>query len=165
MSRTLPPPVIDSAKLLAYAYVDEDVEFTGRIKLFVGGERLGPVPCLAITRNYCEPDDILVEFCDEEWNARGVTAHASLEEAKAQAERGYRGITAKWAESPYTLEQTNEFLRDNYGVDPHTEWWKTLCSFCGKDVAKLRAVASSKAVICGECVAAFHADLANDRGT
>jgi hypothetical protein len=36
-----PPPVIDSAKLLAYAFVDADVEFTARIVLFVGEERLG----------------------------------------------------------------------------------------------------------------------------
>ena len=159
MSKAPPPPVIDSAKLLAYAFVDSEVEFTDRICLFVGEERLGRVPRLAITSNYVVPYDILLEFCDDEWRSQGVTAHKSVEEAKAQAERGYRGLFSKWVASPYTDEQVAEYLRDSYGVDPTTEWWRTICSFCGKDADELRIVASRHAAICEKCVADFHADF------
>ena len=162
MSRSPPPPIIDSAKLLAYAFVDSDVEFTGRICLFVGEERLGQVPRLAITLNYVVPGDILLEFCDDEWRSKGVTAHKTIEDAKAQAERGYRGVAAKWLSSPYSEEQVAEFIRDSYGLDPNTEWWKTICSFCGKDTDELRVVASQHAVICENCVAEFHKGLNTD---
>ena len=158
MSRT-PPPIIDSARLLAYAFIDSDVEFTGRICLFVGEERLGKVPRLAITSNYVIPGDILLEFCDEDWRTKGVTAHKSVEEAKALAERGYRGISSRWEPSPYSEAQVSEYIRDSYGLDPTTEWWKTLCSFCGEDTLEVRAIASQHAVICEKCVAAFHVEM------
>jgi hypothetical protein len=154
-----PPPVIDSAKLLAYAVVDSDVEYTDRICLFVGEERLGRVSRLAITSNYVVPEDILLEFCDDEWNCKGVIAHKSIDEAKAQAERGYRGISSKWMPSPYTEDQVAEYLRDSYGVDPTTEWWKNFCSFCGEDITEGRVVASRRAAICEKCIATFYAEL------
>jgi hypothetical protein len=160
-----PPPVLDTARLLAYAYVSDGIEFTDRIYLVVDGEKLGRVPCLAITLNYCVPGDILLCFCDNEWNVLGVSAHASIAEAKAYAERGYKGASGKWVDDPYTDEQVAGYLRVEYGVDPTTEWWKTLCSFCGKDVLELRAVASRNAVICEECIVAFHADLTRGSGT
>ncbi len=161
MSTTLPPPIIDSAKLLAYAVVDADVEYTDRIHLLVGGTKLGKVSRLAITENYVVPGDILLEFCDDDWSCKGVIGHKSIDDAKAQAERGYRGITVKWKPSPYSDEQVAEYLRDSYGVDPTTEWWKDFCSFCGEDIdlTERRAVASRNAVICEKCVVAFHTDL------
>jgi hypothetical protein len=158
-----PPPIIDSAKLLAYAVVDSNVEFTDRISLFVDGAKLGKVPKLAITANYVIPGDILLEFCDSEWNTLGVTAHKSIDEAKAQAERGYRGISSKWFPSPYSETQVSEYIRESYGLDPTTEWWKTICSFCGEDTLEVRAFASQHAVICEKCLVAFHEEIAKPR--
>ena len=162
MSQTPPPPVIDSAKLLAYAVVDADIEYTDRICLFVNEERLGKASRLAITANYFIPGDILLEFCDDEWSCKGVIAHKSVEEAKAQAERGYRGISSKWVPSPYSEKDVADYLRDSYGIDPTTEWWKTMCSFCGKDIEEGRAFGSRNAVICEKCVSAFHSNLVTD---
>src|SRR5262245_52959953 len=130
-SRDPPPPVIDSARLLSYAYADEDdVEFTDRINLHVSEGRLGRVPCLAITLNYCVPVDVRLEFCASDWTSKRVIAFTSVEEARIKAERRYARITKKWIESPYTDAQVADFLRDVYEVDPKAEWWKTICSFC-----------------------------------
>ena len=156
-----PPPVIDSSRLIAYAFTDGDVDFTDRINLIVGEHRLGRVPCLAITLNYCVPGDVLLEFCDSDWASTGVTAYKTIEEAKLAAERGYRGIAAKWIESPYSDSDVMEFLRNVYEVDPNSEWWKTICSFCGKDVNEGQLVVGVRATICSECVGKYYADLQN----
>ncbi|MDB5978771.1 MAG: putative integron cassette protein, partial [Nevskia sp.] len=88
-----PPPIIDSARTLCYAVCDHDVVFTDRIMLIVGSERLGEVSHLAICRNYRAPNDILLLFCDSNWESKGVIAFDSIEAAKAKAEIGYRGIS------------------------------------------------------------------------
>jgi hypothetical protein len=89
----IPPPIIDSARLLAFAINDEDVKYTNRIN-FVGSkeklERLGEVPCLAICSDYANADEILLFFCNSEWEPQGVIPFTSTEEAKLRAERGYR---------------------------------------------------------------------------
>lgn len=163
----LPPPVIDSSRLLAFAFNDEEVEFTDRISLFVGEaealERLGEMPCLAICSSYPAPEDILLFFCDAQWEVRGTIPFRSVEEAKLKAERGYKGISAKWQKSPYTEEETNEYLRDEYEVDPATKWWEMICSFCGKDFfAEGQGLAGPKAAICRECVENFYAHFQDE---
>jgi ClpX C4-type zinc finger len=158
-----PPPIMDSAKLVAYASTDGDVEFTDRITLLVGDEgRLGRVPCLAICLNYCIPGDVLLFFCDADWTTKGVIAFTTVDEAKLKAERGYKGITNKWIDSPYSDEDLATFLRDVYEVDPKAEWWKTICSFCGKDVDDGRVVSGARANICEKCVDKYHALLQDD---
>ena len=122
----IPPPVIDSARLLAFAYNDADVKVTDRITLFVGEpdrmERLGEVPCLAICSNYANPKDILLFFCNFEWEPQGVIALKSVQEAKSKAEKGYNGILQKWQESPYSNREVEDFLRNVYKVNPDEEW-------------------------------------------
>ena len=101
--KQIPPPIIDSAKLLSFAYNDDDVEFTDRIDIFVGEEeelqRLGEMPCLAICANYAAPNEILLLFCNAGWESQGVITFTSIKKAKLKAERGYRGISEKWKES------------------------------------------------------------------
>jgi hypothetical protein len=158
--RQPPPPVIDSARLLSYAFTDDDdVEFTDRINLHTSEGRLGRVPCLAITLNYYIPGDVLLEFCDTDWTSKGVIAFTSVEEARTKAERGYRGITNKWIESPYSDAQVSDFLRDVYEVDPKAEWWKTMCSFCGKDIDEGQLVVGLRATICSKCIHELYATL------
>jgi hypothetical protein len=53
-----PPPVLASARTLWYAVKDEEVIFIDRISLYVVGERLGEVPCLAICENYSKEKEI-----------------------------------------------------------------------------------------------------------
>ncbi len=162
-----PPPIIDSARLLTFAHNDGDVEFTDRINLFVGEkdsmERLGEMPNLAICADYATPKEILLFFCNDEWASQGVIAFASVEEAKLKAERGYRGISKKWKESPYSNDEVNSFLRDVYDVDPNSEWWKTICSFCGKGSSEFQQMlATERATICRQCVEAFYEHFRNE---
>jgi hypothetical protein len=150
----LPPPVLDSARILWYAVKDEEVIFTDRINLYVGEERLGEVPCLAICENYCEPNDVLLLFCDTEWNCKGVISLKTVEEAKAKAEKGYEGISAKWIHSGASQEEVDKYLREVYEVNPDTERWKTCCSFCGEEDAGM--LAGENALICDDCIKKFY---------
>ncbi len=125
--KKMPPPVIDSAKLLVHAYNDEDVVFTDHIDLFVGEDeslkRLCEVPCLAICSDFSDQQEILLFFCDIEWKPKGVIAFSSTEKAKNKAERGYNGINEKWKNSPYSKNEVDEYLIKVYKVNPKDKWW------------------------------------------
>ena len=60
-------------------------------------------------------------FCDDDWNTKGVIAYTTVEEAKIKAERGYKNISEKWQESPYNDDDINDYLRDEYNVDPKSK--------------------------------------------
>jgi hypothetical protein len=159
MSPTLyPPPVIDSARVLAYAHVNEDISFTGTIHLHAFGKWVGRVENLAICRNYYDPQDILLLFCDSEWNSEGCIPFNDMDEAKLKAENGYPGITALWSYSPYNDAAVADFLREEYGVDPNSEWWIHLCSFCKNEVEG-QCVTEGTARICFSCIEKYHAAI------
>lgn len=88
---------MDGATVLEYAIVDDSVTFTGRLHLYHGGKRVGPVPCLAICKNL-DMDELLLLHCDTSWsvqgaqiwNAPGKPAVTSVEESKAESRRGVR---------------------------------------------------------------------------
>ncbi len=159
-----PPPIIDSAKLILFAINDKNVEYTDRINLHVGTsengfERIGEIPNLAITKTYYDNSSLLM-LCDEKWNVKGVIQSTNIEEAKIQAERGYKGITEKWQESPYSQQEIDDFLREEYEVDPNSEWWTTYCSFCGRKSREInQMIKGLKAQICDVCVSDFHKEL------
>ncbi len=158
----IPPPIIDSARVIYFAENDSDIEYTDRIELHVGSaenefERIGELPNLAISKTYNELNEILLMFCDEDWGTKGVIAFTTVEEAKIKAERGYKGITEKWQESTCTENEIDDFLRDEYDVDPKSEWWTSICYFCGKNDYELESVLKGKyASICKNCVINFH---------
>ena len=164
-----PPRIIDSSKLLEYAFNDADVLFTDNICLFIGSstdgdhERLGEVPCLAIVAPYYKKDEYLLVFCDEAWRVKGVIAFESFDEAKLKAERGYVGISKKWKKSPYSQEEVHEFLRMEYDVDPTSEWWRSRCSFCDRDDTEFENLVSGKyASICDRCVSDIYCGFIKD---
>ncbi|MBK8069805.1 MAG: ClpX C4-type zinc finger protein [Rhodanobacteraceae bacterium] len=161
----LPPPVLDSSRVLRYAVVDNSVNFTNRIKLNVAGEWLGKVPRLAISKNYVVPDDYLLLFCGESWEVLGVISGENIEMLMAKAERGYEGIKNLWIEHPASDEQVAEYLENEYGVDPNSEWWKCICSFCGKDQTEVGGMFEGKrSTICHECVRWLSSELGNTSG-
>ncbi|QMU60622.1 MAG: hypothetical protein GKR92_02485 [Gammaproteobacteria bacterium] len=154
-----PPPVIHSARMLSYAVNDDSVNYTDRIELHVGVDskfkRVEEVPLLAICRNYVKPQDILLFFCNSEWEPQGTIAFDSVDEAKQKAERGYEGISHNWIDSPHSDNQVNDFLREEYEVDPNTEWWKTECFFCGIDNDSETGTVmllGKNGYLCGDCV-------------
>jgi hypothetical protein len=164
MNSIAPPPIIDSMRTLWFAHVDDEVVFTNRIHLLVDGERLGRVDCLAICLNYSVPGDFVLCFCDSRWQCAGVIAYKSVEEAKAAAETGYSGISAKWQADTTPEAEVHRYLREEYEVDPTTEWWKTECSFCGRDLPDVEGILAGKnAQICYDCVREFFEDIQKDK--
>lgn len=152
MSASAPPPVIDMARVIEYAILDESVRWTGRQLIFVGKQQLGPVPRLAICQNLSgDLKDILVFYCNEQWEVLGCAGADTLEEAKVRAERAYEGITGKWIASNVTEEQAKSWIRDNC---PDMS-----CSFCQREPMDFDNLIESKSGttrICNYCIDEFH---------
>lgn len=102
-----PPPVLADARVLAFADIDDSIEFTGKLRLYAGDSLVGRVPRLAI----CETTDereLVVCHCDEEWNVIGVQAWngpagpspRSIEDVKRIMEKYYRGSSGSWRTVP-----------------------------------------------------------------
>ena len=93
-----PPPVLDSARVLNYVIIGEEIKFSGRSLLFVDGKELGPVPCLAICEER-ETGGVLLFHCKSDWTVLGCSAHASISEAQKRAEHVYRGSSTRWVDA------------------------------------------------------------------
>jgi hypothetical protein len=98
-----PPQTLDGAKILEYAVLDESVTFTGKLHLLHDGERVGPVPCLAICR---DPhfDELLLLHCDSSWRVLGgqignspeAPSVTTVDEVKRRVEKYYSDVARKW---------------------------------------------------------------------
>src|SRR5260370_36143249 len=116
MTRTLPvpPPVLDSARVIEYAVLDKSVRYSGHSSLFVDGRELGPVPRLAI----CQPLDgasALLFHCSGEWTVLGAAEYPSVREAKNRAERIYPGVSSHWIETHVTEQEAERYLYEVWG--------------------------------------------------
>jgi hypothetical protein len=119
MDVTAPPPVLDDARVIEYALVDETVEYTGRLHLYANDERIGAVPRLAICEHLVN-QDLLLFHCDEGWEVIAVQAWngpagspvSSIDEVKRRAEGFYRGISAKWIALGASLEEAKTYYED-----------------------------------------------------
>ncbi len=146
------PPILDSAKVLAFATVDNSVVRVRDDLLYVDGKPLGSVAKLAICR-YPYESEFLLLFCDDDWNVLGCCAHASLEAAKRRAEQEYRGIMARWQ----LFHHDDEAAIDQQCLEP-------LCSFCGKSVLNVeRMVEGKNAQICEACIRVLAGSLDGER--
>ena len=143
-----PPPVLDRARVIAYALVDESVQWTGCQTLFVGGKELGPVPRLALCQNVSGVlKYILIFHCNEQWEVLGCGGGDTIDAAKASAERAYRGITAKWIETRVTEEEARAWIKENC---PDIS-----CSFCGRELGDFDQLMENKTGtvrICNLCI-------------
>ena len=143
-----PPPVLDCARVLAYAVVDASVRYVERKTLFVDGQLLGEVPRLAICQNI-DQAELMVFHCDADWNVLGVAAGVyTLANAKAGVERSYQGIASKWIDTNISVAEAEAYLREQFGDDG--------CSFCGRmfyQVTQFFSGANGR--ICDDCVRKF----------
>jgi hypothetical protein len=143
-----PPPVLDRARVIAYAIVDDSVQWTGRQKLFVGENELGPVPRLALCQNVSgDLKDILIFHCNEQWEVLGCSGGPTIEAAKASAERAYKGITATWVDTNVTEEQAKAWIKENCQ--------EIACSFCGREPGEFDQLVEDKTGsvrICNLCI-------------
>jgi hypothetical protein len=104
-----PPPVLDWARVLFYAILDNGVQFSGRTLVFVDGKEIGQVPCLAICAEK-KTSGVLLFHCTQEWTVLGCSAHPSAEDAKQRAERIYAGLSTRWVDANVSEEAAESYL-------------------------------------------------------
>jgi hypothetical protein len=153
-----PPPVIDSAQVIAYAATDSGVRWTGRQALFVESRRLGAVPRLAICRNlFGELKDYLIFHCDTKWNVLGVAGAPTFRDCKLRAERWYEGVSKHWVRTRVTKRSAERWLRAHHA--------KSLCSVCGRLPAEADGMFSNRSVnVCFVCVREMHRSIVASQG-
>lgn len=146
-----PPPVLAFARVVEYAVLTSAVRYSGHSSLFVDGKELGPVPRLAICQARGETTFTLFH-CDDEWEILGVGgSYASVEEAKARAERIYAGVAGCWIDPQVSEADVADYLEQEWGDDR--------CRFCGKlpvDFERL-VVHERGGPICNVCIDELHA--------
>ena len=92
-----PPTELDSADVLEFACVDASVfQDPDGPYMVADGKRLGAVPGLVIAHNQYDSGDILLFFCDSDWCVLAAAGYPTVAEAKARAEKEYRGISRLW---------------------------------------------------------------------
>ena len=147
----LPPPVIDAARVVAFATIGAERAFNPERLLFVGGVQLGRVPGLAIVEGL-DDKDFSILFCDEQWQSVGIVDAKSIDDAKDHAGTFYPDIRDAWQTAPYGPTDVEKFIEENYG--------SLRCSFCGKlpfQVAALFEAESAR--ICDACVRQYRDQL------
>jgi hypothetical protein len=152
MSKNPPPPVIDSARVVSYAFVD-DIPYQQHDRLFVGGKLLEAVPRLAIAFNLGKDIGPMLLHCDEEWKALGTSGAESVPAVKERAELNYPGVASRWVDVSISVEDALRFYDEQTG--------SLSCNFCGKRPFDLEGgwAEGRDAIICRTCVDAYHSAL------
>jgi hypothetical protein len=86
-----PPSLLDGARVIRFAIIDERVEPTGQTIHRVGDQVAGPAAALVVCQ-YDGECDFYLFYCDAEWNVVTDTWHETMESALNQAAFEYRGI-------------------------------------------------------------------------
>ena len=89
------PGEIGGARVVRYTPIDERHRHTGNCRQIVAGVSMGAAAGLAICR-YAGEGGYYLFGCDEDWVTLTDTWHETLENAKAQAEFEYEGVSATW---------------------------------------------------------------------
>src|SRR5439155_1297336 len=148
MTREPPPPVLDSARVIAYAFVG-DIPYRKWSALYVGEKLLEHVPRLAICVNLGKDVGSLLFHCDDEWTVLGTSGAETVEAAKQRAEKNYPGVSSRWVEVNVSLEDALRYY------DAQTDGLK--CSFCGKRPFELDGwFEGNHAAICRSCVEKYY---------
>jgi ClpX C4-type zinc finger protein len=149
MKQSLPmPPVLDGARVLEYAVLDESVSYSGHSSLFIDGKELGPVPCLAICQVKNEAG-VLLFHCSGEWRVLGAAEHPTVAEAKDCAESIYRGVSAHWIEV-YVPEHEAETHLDE-------AWQEQRCGACRRRPDEIeRLITKNQVRLCDSCIREFY---------
>lgn len=151
MERLPPPPVINCARVLAYAYVD-DIVYRPWGALLVGGIPVEHVPQLAICANLDEDNGPLIFHCDRDWNVLGTAGGATVVEVKDRAEKNYPGVGSRWVDTGVTVEQALTYYDEQTGGKK--------CSFCGRRAFEVEGwIEAPDAIVCTGCVQKHRGDL------
>jgi hypothetical protein len=90
------PSELDGAKVIATAVVTDAVRPTGGTIHRGPGGVIPPADALAIVMSEAA---IYLFYCDSEWEVLTDTWHSSVDNAKAQAEFEYEGISKLWKDA------------------------------------------------------------------
>jgi hypothetical protein len=151
MMKIAPPVVLDSARVLAYAFV-HDIEYRQTGALYVDGVLLEHVPRLAICANLGADLGPLLFHCDVDWTVLGVSGASTVQAVKERAEHNYPSSITQWVDIDTSVEDALKYY------DEHVE--NGTCSFCGKRRFEFGACVEGKgALICKSCIDVYHAEL------
>jgi hypothetical protein len=153
-----PPPVLNCARLVEYAVLDDSVGYSGHTYLFRGGKEVHRVPCIAICEDKVgRVGPVLLFLCDEDWSDVGGSAFATVAEAKDWAERRYPGLSSRWVQAHVSEEEAERYLDESFG--------DLRCSFCSKrpDQGAEKLLGKDNVWICDRCVDQFYAEMHTDR--
>ncbi len=129
-----PPPVLGAARVLAFA---SDARH------------------LAIGETV-ETHEIQLLHCDADWGVVSSTTHASVEDARAEAEKAWPGVGELWIDAGVSREDAIAWLEEDA-----TEF---KCSFCGRRPDQVKnLLAQGDARICNFCIVDFAKELAAER--
>ncbi|UCE89841.1 MAG: ClpX C4-type zinc finger protein [Pseudomonadota bacterium] len=135
-----PPRIIDGALVQAFAICDASVRYTDKSSTYHDGKPIGNVPGLALCRDM-RTGDLLLFYCDENWETLGARGFESLEQAKQQAQMEYEGLSSRWRDTNYTR------------ADLLPEDLQPQCSFCGTPWFEADGlIKGDNAFICYKCV-------------
>jgi hypothetical protein len=150
MPKNPPPPAINSARVVAYAFVD-DIPYRQHGRLFVGDKILGAVPQLAIVVNLGKDIGPMLFHCDENWNCLGTSGAENVPAVKKLAERNYPGVASRWVDVDASVEDALRYYDEQTG--------SLTCDFCGKRPFEFEGgfAGGREAIICRTCVNAYHA--------
>lgn len=152
--RNPPPPVIDAARVVSYAFVD-DIPYCHAGSLFTDEAMVAQVPRLAIAVGLGAQPGPQVFYCDEEWISLAIADAETVEQAKQAIERNYPGVGERWIDTHVTLEEALAYY------DSETAGLK--CSFCGKRPFEVEGlIEAPAATICRTCVEDFYGDFQVD---
>jgi hypothetical protein len=89
------PRQINGAAVILFTPLDERHRPSGACRHVIGGTVDGPAAGLAICQ-YSGEAGYYLFGCDEAWNTVTDTWHATLDDARAQAEFEYAGVSQSW---------------------------------------------------------------------
>ena len=89
------PREIDGAKVLCFTTIDRRHHPSGNCNQIVAGVLEGPAAILAIGR-YAGETGYYLFGCNAVWEVVTDTWHPTLDDAKAQAEFEYQGVSSTW---------------------------------------------------------------------
>ena len=138
-----PPVVLDGCRVEQFVLRDRSMKFRGQGRLFRGEKEVGPVPRLALARH--RNNEVLLLHCNSRWQVLGVSGgHATVREAKRDAERFYTGISKGWMPTHYTKVQARRALDRLPGPKK--------CSLCSRPWHAVEALVEiKKFAICDTC--------------
>jgi len=140
------PSSIGELQVILFAENNDSVKFSNELNLIVNNEKVGESRYLAICRELHGEKNVLLVFCDDTSDIKGLITVESVSKGMEVAEKSYRGITDNWVEADCEKERLET-----------TAFESNKCTFCdkqSKEVAGLHG--TEKALICNECIEYFY---------